>query len=166
MAVARDIMRTHSIALVLALLSIGAVASVAQEDAPPKPDPPRAGDKAPQSQEQPIQVEKQDKIPTYRKNVTVVTVQFNVKDKHGELIPNLAKDHFDLFEEGRPQNIKYFSNLSDLPLTLGLLIDSSKSMEFTLPEEQVVAGGLEERLALGGRDRCDQHAFHHDEKGQ
>jgi len=146
MAVARGIMRTHSIALVLALVSLGAIASLAQEDAPPKPDPPRAGEKTGNTQDQPIQVEKQDKIPTYRKNVTVVTVQFNVKDKHGELIPNLPKDHFELLEDGRPQNIKYFSTLSDQPLTLGLLIDSSKSMERTLPEEKVVAGGFLQKV--------------------
>ena len=146
MAIARGIMRTHSIALVLALLSLGAAAGVAQEDAPPKPDPPRAGEKTSPPQEPEIQVEKQEKIPTYRKNVTLVTVQFNVKDKHGELIPNLPKDHFELLEDGRPQSIKYFSAVTDQPLTLGLLIDSSKSMEYTLPEEQVVAGGFLQKV--------------------
>ena len=139
-------MRTHFIALLLAFISLGAISARAQEDAPPKPDPPRPGDKAQQSQDQPIQVEKQDQIPTYRKNVTVVTVQFNVKDKHGELIPNLPKDRFELFEEGKPQTIKYFSALNDQPLTLGLLIDSSKSMEYTLPEEKVVAGGFLQKV--------------------
>jgi VWFA-related protein len=135
-------MRTHFIALVLAFLSLGALSSLAQEDAPPKPDPPRPGDK----QEQPIQVEKQDQVPTFRKNVNLVTVQFNVKDKHGELVPSLPKDHFELFEDGRPQTIKYFSALTDQPLTLGLLIDSSKSMERTLPEEKVVAGGFLQKV--------------------
>jgi VWFA-related protein len=135
-------MRTHFIALVLAFLSLGAISSLAQEDAPPKPDPPRPGDK----QEQPIQVEKQDQVPTFRKNVNLVTVQFNVKDKHGELVPGLPKDHFELFEDGRPQTIKYFSALTDQPLTLGLLIDSSKSMERTLPEEKVVAGGFLQKV--------------------
>jgi VWFA-related protein len=139
-------MRTHFIALVLAFLSLWAIPALAQEDAPPKPDPPRPGEKVGDKQDQPIQVEKQDKIPTFRKNVTVVTVQFNVKDKHGELIPNLPKDHFELFEEGRPQVIKYFSAVTDQPLTLGLLIDTSKSMEHTLPEEKVVAGGFMQKV--------------------
>jgi VWFA-related protein len=62
------------------------------------------------------------------------------------LIPNLNKDHFDLFEEGKPQAIKYFSTENDLPITLGLLIDSSKSMERTLPEEKVVAGGFLQKV--------------------
>jgi len=139
-------MRTHSIALVLALIFLGATSGLAQEDAPPKPDPPRPGEKIGDQQQQPIQVEKQDQIPTFRKNVTVVNVQFNVKDKHGVLVPNLSKDRFELFEDGKPQTIKYFSSLSDLPLTLGLLIDSSKSMERTLPEEKVVAGGFLQKV--------------------
>src|ERR1051325_10463529 len=145
-AVPKSLMRTHFIALVLAFLSLGAISSRAQEDAPPKPDPPRPGDKTADKQDQPIQVEKQDQIPTFRKNVTVVTVQFNVKDKHGQLIPNLPKDRFELFEEGKPQVIKYFSAITDQPLTLGLLIDSSKSMERTLPEEKVVAGGFLQKV--------------------
>ncbi|HMC31954.1 MAG TPA: VWA domain-containing protein [Candidatus Angelobacter sp.] len=135
-------MRTHSIALVLAFLSLCAISSPAQEDAPPKPDKPPAGDK----QDQQIPVEKQDKIPTFRKNVTVVTVQFTVKDKHGMLVPHLPKEHFDLLEDGKPQTIKYFSAVTDQPLTLGLLIDSSKSMEHTLPEEKIVAGGFLQKV--------------------
>ncbi len=137
-------MRTHFIAFVLAFLSLITVSGLAQEDAPPKPDPPRPGEKTGE-QQQPIQVEKQDKIPTFRKNVTVVNVQFNVKN-HGELVPSLAKEKFELLEDGRPQVIKYFSALSDQPLTLGLLIDSSKSMERTLPEEKVVAGGFLQKV--------------------
>jgi VWFA-related protein len=138
-------MRSHSIALVLALLSFAAISSGAQEDAPPKPDKPAAADKT-DKQEQQIPVEKQDQIPTYRKNVTVVTVQFTVKDKHGMLVPNLPKESFELLEDGKPQTIKYFSAQTDQPLTLGLLIDSSKSMEHTLPEEKIVAGGFFQKV--------------------
>src|SRR6478752_7753180 len=62
---------------------------------------------------------------TLKVNVNVVNLFFNVKDKHGALIPNLTKDSFDIFEDGKPQTIKYFSSESNQPLTLGLLIDSS-----------------------------------------
>jgi len=88
----------------------------------------------------------QGKVPVFRKNVTVVNVLCTVKDKHGLLIPNLTKDNFELFEEGKPQTIKYFSNQNDVPITLGLLIDSSKSMERTLPEEKVVASGFLQKV--------------------
>jgi VWFA-related protein len=81
----------------------------------------------------------QEQTPTFRKNVNLVNVFFTVKDKHGALIPDLNKDHFDVFEEGQPQAIKYFAAESNLPLTLGIMIDSSMSMEKMLPEEKVVA---------------------------
>jgi VWFA-related protein len=93
----------------------------------------------------------QGKVPVFRKNVTVVNVLFTVKDKHGALIPNLSKDHFELLEDGKPQTIKYFSTENDVPITLGLLIDSSKSMERTLPEEKVVASGFLQKV-LTNRD--------------
>lgn len=136
-------MRTHFFAFMLVLFSVIALPSFAQEDAPPIPDKPRPEDRPPQ---QSAPQSDQQKVPTFRKNVTVVTVLFTVKDKHGALVPNLPKDHFELFEEGKPQTIKYFSALSDQPLTIGLLIDSSYSMNRTLPEEKIVAGGFFQKV--------------------
>src|SRR5262249_55421360 len=81
----------------------------------------------------------QDQTPTFRKTVNLVNVFFTVKDKHGALIPDLTKDHFDVVEEGQPQTIKFFTAESNLPLTLGIMIDSSLSMEKMLPEEKIVA---------------------------
>jgi len=80
----------------------------------------------------------QDQTPTFRKNVNVVNVFFTVKNKHSALVPDLTKDSFQVFEDGKPQTIKYFSAESNLPLTLGILIDSSGSMQNMLPEEKVV----------------------------
>lgn len=80
-------------------------------------------------------------------NVDVVQLFFNVKDKKGGLIPNLTKTDFDLFEDGKPQTIKYFTAESDLPLTLGILIDSSGSQQRVLPmEKEVGANFLNEIL--------------------
>ena len=81
----------------------------------------------------------QENVPTFRKNVNVVNVLFTVKDHHGALIPNLPKEEFQVFENGRPQTTKYFSAETNLPLTLGLLIDSSGSMGRMLSTEKVVA---------------------------
>ena len=82
--------------------------------------------------------EQQGQIPTFRKNVSLVNVYFTVKDHHGTLVPNLTKDDFEIAEDGKPQTIKYFAAETNLPLTLGILVDSSASMEKMLPEEQVV----------------------------
>src|SRR5208337_4524259 len=66
---------------------------------------------------------------------------------HGALIPNLNKDNFDLFEDGQPQTIKYFKAESDLPLTLGIMIDSSGSQMRVLDmEKEVGASFLENTL--------------------
>ena len=48
-----------------------------------------------------------------------------VRDKHGKIISNLAKDDFVLEEDGRPQNINYFVRESDQPLRLGKLHEAS-----------------------------------------
>ncbi len=82
----------------------------------------------------------QDQTPTFRKNVNVVNVFFTVKDKHGALVPNLTKDDFQVAEDGKPQTIKYFSAETNQPLTMGILVDSSGSMQNMLPEEKIVAG--------------------------
>ena len=78
----------------------------------------------------------QEPVTTLRKDVNVVNVFFNVKDKHAAIIPDLTKADFDLFEDGKPQNIKYFSKESELPLTIGMMIDTSPSQMRVLPAEQ------------------------------
>ncbi len=88
------------------------------------------------------QDEEQQDIPTFKANVNVVNIFFNVRDKHGTLMPNLIKDDFQLFEDGKPQAIKYFNANSDLPLTLGILIDTSGSQMRVLPMEQDIGAAF------------------------
>ena len=85
-------------------------------------------------------------LETLKVNVEVVQLFFNVKDKHGALIPSLTKDSFDVFEDGKPQTIKYFKAESDLPLTLGILIDSSGSQQRVLEMEKEVGGAFLEDI--------------------
>jgi VWFA-related protein len=75
-------------------------------------------------------------LQTFKAEVNVVNLFFNVKDKHGMLIPNLTKDDFQVFEDGKPQTIKYFASDSDQPLTLGIMIDTSASQTRVLTIEQ------------------------------
>ncbi len=77
-----------------------------------------------------------DSLETFKSQVNVVNLFFNVKDKHGMLIPSLTKSDFQVFEDGKPQTIKYFSAESNQPLTLGILIDTSPSQMHVLPLEQ------------------------------
>jgi VWFA-related protein len=81
-------------------------------------------------------------VTTFKARADIVQLFFNVKDKKGGLIPNLPKENFDVFENGKPQVIKYFSVNSDLPLTLGILIDSSGSQKNVLDMEKQVGGAF------------------------
>ncbi len=92
-----------------------------------------AADQKPQSEEP---------EETLKVNVNVVGLFFNVKDKHGALIPNLTKDDFQVLEDGTSQTIKYFAAESNLPLTLGILIDSSGSQRNVLDMEKQVGGAF------------------------
>jgi len=98
---------------------------------------------APQNTQPTTQQQNQDKAPqdqgpiaTLRRDVNVVTLFFNVRDKHSALIPDLTKPDFELYEDGKSQPIKYFNKESDLPLTLGIMIDTSGSQQRVLPMEQ------------------------------
>jgi len=81
-------------------------------------------------------------VDTLKVNVDVVQLFFNVKDKRGALIPSLAKSDFNIFEDGKPQTIKYFTAESNLPLTLGILIDSSGSQQRVLGMEKEVGSAF------------------------
>lgn len=75
-------------------------------------------------------------VTTMSVQVKVVNVLATVRDKHGKIINNLGKDDFTLSEDGRPQTIRYFSRETDIPLTLGLLVDTSMSQRRVLGEER------------------------------
>lgn len=69
-------------------------------------------------------------------DVKVVNVLATVRNKTGELVGNLSQDDFVLAEEGRPQTIRYFARETDLPLVLGLMIDTSGSQRRVLDAER------------------------------
>jgi VWFA-related protein len=83
-----------------------------------------------------------ESLETLKVNVDVVQLFFNAKDKKGALLPNLTKDDFQIFEDGKPQTIKYFTAESNLPLTLGILIDASGSQQRVLEMEKEVGGSF------------------------
>lgn len=77
-----------------------------------------------------------DHPPTFSAQVKVVTLLATVRDKHGQIINDLSKDDFTLQEDGRAQAIKYFARETNLPLKLGLLVDTSGSVLSELPGER------------------------------
>lgn len=77
--------------------------------------------------------------PTIKVDVDIVNVLCSVRNKSGGLIANLAKDDFSIFENGQKQEIRYFARETDLPLTIGLLVDVSLSQERLIEEERRAA---------------------------
>ena len=64
--------------------------------------------------------------PKHSSNVKVANIFANVHDKGGRVVSTLTKGDFSIEEDGRPQVIQYFARQTDLPLTLGLLVDTSE----------------------------------------
>src|ERR1700740_634465 len=71
-----------------------------------------------------------------RVQVNLVNLFATVRDKHKAVVTGLKMDDFQVFEDGQPQEITNFAAESNLPITLGLLIDTSGSEEFMLGLEK------------------------------
>ena len=72
-------------------------------------------------------------------DVDLVNVLASVRNKNGALVGNLNKDDFKIFEDGKEQPIKNFTRETDLPLTIGLLVDTSGSQERLIDIERRAA---------------------------
>ncbi len=81
----------------------------------------------------------QEQIPRISVEVAVVNVVCSVRDGRGALVTGLSREDFSIVEEGKPQQIRYFSRDTDLPLTIGLLVDVSNSQRALLAEEKRTA---------------------------
>jgi VWFA-related protein len=79
-------------------------------------------------------------------DVDLVNVLFSVRDKKGTLVPSLTKDDLQVFEDGKEQQIRSFTRESDLPLTIGLLVDVSRSQENLIEVERRAAAQFFERV--------------------
>jgi len=119
-----------------------------------QPPPPPAQQQPQQqpAQSQPQLKRPQEGQPTIAVEVKTVSVLATVRDKHGKIISNLTKDDFQLDEDGRPQTINYFAHESDLPLRLGLLVDTSLSQRRVLDQERSASYSFLDKLLRQDKD--------------
>ncbi|HEY1496398.1 MAG TPA: VWA domain-containing protein [Candidatus Solibacter sp.] len=89
---------------------------------------------------------------TFSTGVKVVNLFANVRNKKGEIVRDLTKDDFLLDEEGHPQTIAYFSQESDLPLTLGLMVDTSGSQRNLIDQERAASYRFFEQVLRPEKD--------------
>jgi VWFA-related protein len=87
-------------------------------------------------------------------DVKVVILPVTVRDKKGQIVRNLTKDDFVLQEDGRPQVIKYFAQDTNLPLTLGLLVDTSLSQRNVLDQEKNASKVFLDQMLTNAKDKA------------
>ena len=76
---------------------------------------------------------------TLRTDVDVVSVYFTVRDGKNRLMPDLKQEDFQVYEDGREQAIRYFAHHADVPLNVGILLDTSTAMRPLLATESDAA---------------------------
>lgn len=103
--------------------------------APPGSSPAAGGQEAAQEPQARIRVQ-----------ANLVNLYATVRDKHHGIVPDLKKEDFRVFEDGVEQKVEFFSRETSLPLTLGILLDTSGSVERLLGAEQATASRFLERV--------------------
>jgi VWFA-related protein len=109
--------------------TLGLAPVLTAQEAPSPGGPPPASKAEPQ----PVDI---GDIQTLKVNVNLVNVYFSVRDKNG-YITNLHKDDCTILEDKVPQKTKNFTQEKNLPLTIGILLDTSGSQQNVLPLEQI-----------------------------
>jgi VWFA-related protein len=87
-------------------------------------------------------------------DVRIVSLEAIVRDKKGDIVQGLTKDDFELRLDGKPQPIRYFAADNTLPLTLGLMVDTSGSMTLHTQDEQLAAADFLESMLGRQQDRA------------
>src|SRR5579864_6176869 len=137
--------------LLVALLLTAAVGDRAQQ--PPKQSAPPVPAAPPQSQEgqQGATPQSSQRIVQV---VNLVDVLFTVLNRRNRLVPDLQKEDFKVFDEKFPQEIRYFSKQTDLPLRIGMLVDTSNSIRDRIKFEQDASINFLFSVLRRGRDEA------------
>jgi len=128
----------------LSILLLGALGAIASAQEPPQASPP----------DQPI--------TTLQLNTKVVGVSAVVLDKKNRPVSGLTKGDFVLKEDGVPQTVRYFSQGSDLPLTLALMVDTSGSQRGYIDDEIKASGAFFPTMLTKPEDRAVLVQFDYD----
>src|SRR4051812_34309736 len=97
--------------------------------------------------------------PRFSTGVDVVTLFATVRDRDGRVIKDLDRDDFTVTDDGKHQAIRYFARESDLPLTIGLLVDTSRSQRRVLEPERRASYRFLDQVLREGKDRAFVASF-------
>src|SRR5215217_5674432 len=154
----REISRPFVLLVVVFLLVCGGIASqtqsaknetIAQGAAVASPSPtPRNRDEVPQDSDEVIKVE-----------TNLTNIFFTAADKNKRFISSLKAEDIRVLEDGQPQEIFTFQQNIELPLSIAILIDTSISEQFTLPEEKAAAQAFLESVMRPNKDEAAVVSF-------
>jgi VWFA-related protein len=149
-------MRTRSIGFLLLVVLLGSVILFAQQQpAPQQPEQkppaqqPATAPGTPQGQEPPVQTGQ-----VFRTTVNLVDVLFTVLNHRNKLVPELEKPDFKVYDNNVVQDIRYFSKQSDLPLRIGMLLDTSNSIRDRIKFEEDAANNFLFSVLRHGTDEA------------
>jgi VWFA-related protein len=90
--------------------------------------------------------------PIFTSGVQVVNLLATVRDKKGVILRDLTRDDFKILEDGRPQKISYFTSETNLPLTIGLLVDTSVSQDRMIGAERAASFRFVDQVLRENKD--------------
>jgi VWFA-related protein len=115
----------------------------------PEPDaPPAEGTSAVSRQQR--QLPSAPPVATFQASANLVNLYFVARNKHGALVPDLTRDDCAIYEDNVLQTVQSFAARSDRPLTLGILLDTSRSQQRVLPMEQQAGDAFLKRVLRPG----------------
>jgi Ca-activated chloride channel family protein len=150
-------MRTRSIGFLFLVVLLGSAMLFAQqqpapqqpEQKPPAQPPATAPSGTPPGQEPPVQTGQ-----VFRTTVNLVDVLFTVLNHRNKLVPELEKPDFKVYDNNVAQDIRYFSKQSDLPLRIGMLLDTSNSIRDRIKFEEDAANNFLFSVLRHGTDEA------------
>src|SRR5262249_9556561 len=137
---------TTALFLVFILFALPVTESAQQQSQQPQPPPPD-------------QQEMQRSQVTIPVRINLVNVLATVLNRRNKLVADLSKDDFKVTDDGVPQDIRFFSQQSDIPLRIGLLLDTSNSIRDRIKFEQDAAVNFLFTVLRRGKDQAFAMTF-------
>lgn len=125
----------------------------ASNDPSPQPTP---ATQQPSSKQDEVTLQDDEVV---RVDTDLTNILFTAADKNKRFLTNLRKEDIRILEDGQPQEIFTFQTQIDLPLSLAILIDTSRSQERTLPDEKTAARGFIDAILRQGKDEAAVVSF-------
>ncbi len=136
---------------VFVLVVLSAAAAFAQQPAQPQPPAPTAQNSAPSAASKRLPLPPTAE-PPIRVTTGLVHLVVTVTDKHHRLVTDLDRSDFKISENGVPQEIRFFGSETDLPLRIGVLLDTSNSIRDRLQFEKDAANNFLNDVIRRGKD--------------